>query len=50
IYRILYIRGYNTTQAMEIIETEFKVTQERDDILSFIRKSDRGVMRGYIKR
>ncbi|MBC8343361.1 MAG: acyl-ACP--UDP-N-acetylglucosamine O-acyltransferase [Bacteroidetes bacterium] len=50
IYRILYIRGYNTTQAVEIIETEFKVTQERDDILSFIRKSDRGVMRGYIKR
>ncbi|MFC2114663.1 acyl-ACP--UDP-N-acetylglucosamine O-acyltransferase [Bacteroidota bacterium] len=50
IYRILYIRGYNTTQAMEIIEAEFKATQERDEILSFIRRSDRGVMRGYIKR
>jgi UDP-N-acetylglucosamine acyltransferase len=50
IYRVLYIRGYNTTQALNIIEIEFKATQERDEILSFIRNSDRGIMRGYVKR
>ncbi len=50
IYRILYVRGYNTSQALSIIEAEFKATPERDEILSFIRKSDRGIMRGYMKK
>jgi UDP-N-acetylglucosamine acyltransferase len=50
IYRILYVRGYNNTQAMDIIEAEFSATQERDEIISFIRKSDRGIMRGYIRK
>lgn len=50
IYRILYIRGYNTTQALSIIEAEFSATPERDEILSFIRDSDRGIMRGYITK
>jgi len=50
IYRILYVRGYNVSQALNIIEAEFKATQERDEIISFIRKSDRGVMRGFVKK
>jgi len=50
IYRILYIRGYNTSQALGIIEAEFTATPERDEILSFIRNSDRGVMKGYQRR
>lgn len=47
IYRIIYLRGYNTTQAVGIIETECPATVERDEILSFIKSSDRGIMRGY---
>lgn len=47
IYRILYLRGYNNYQAMDIIETEMAATTERDDILSFIRMSERGIMKGY---
>lgn len=47
IYRCLYLRGYNITQALAIIETELPVTPERDEIVSFIQRSDRGIMRGY---
>lgn len=50
IYRILYIRGYNTTQALSLIEIEFPATYERDVILDFIRNSDRGIMRGFIRK
>jgi UDP-N-acetylglucosamine acyltransferase len=49
IYRILYVRGYNTSQAISIIEAEFSASEERDDILSFIKNTDRGIMRGYRK-
>ncbi len=47
IYRILFVKGYNTSQAVEIIETDIDATTERDYILDFIRKADRGLMRGF---
>lgn len=47
IYRILYQKNYNTTQALELIEAEMEATPERDEILMFIRNSSRGIMRGY---
>ena len=47
IYRILYQKNYNTTQALEIIETEMEATPERDEIIMFIRNSSRGIMKGY---
>ncbi len=47
IYRILYVKGYNVTQAVQIIEAELPATPERDDILAFISRSKRGIMRGY---
>jgi UDP-N-acetylglucosamine acyltransferase len=50
IYRKLYLRGMNNATALINIETEMPATQERDEIISFIRKSDRGVMKGYISR
>lgn len=48
IYRMIYLKGYNVTQAVEIIEADFPATPERDEILSFISNSSRGIMRGYI--
>jgi len=48
IYRILYQKNYNTTQALEIIEAEMVATPERDEIITFARNSQRGIMRGYI--
>ncbi len=47
IYRILYQKNYNNTQAVQIIEAEMEATPERDEILQFIRDSQRGIMKGY---
>jgi UDP-N-acetylglucosamine acyltransferase len=49
IYRFIYLRGYNVTQALEIIEAQVEATPERDEILSFITNSSRGIMKGYGK-
>ena len=50
IYRILYVRGYNTTHALQIIADSMEDTEERQNILSFIKAStnsdDQGIMRG----
>ena len=47
IYRILYQKNYNISQAIGVIEAEMEATPERDEILDFIRNSSRGVMKGY---
>jgi hypothetical protein len=36
----------NVTQALEFIEKEFKPSPDRDYILEFVRKSERGIIRG----
>ena len=48
IYRTLYSRGLNTTDAIQCIETEYEVSIERDLILNFIKSSKRGIVRGSI--
>jgi UDP-N-acetylglucosamine acyltransferase len=50
IYRILYLRGLNNTKAILKIEAEMPATKERDEILTFIKDSDRGIMKGYLSR
>ena len=47
IYRILYQKNYNNTQASRIIEADMEATTERDEILQFIKNSKRGIMKGY---
>ncbi len=47
IYRILYQKNYNNTQAAAIIEAEMEASSERDEILQFIKNSQRGIMKGY---
>jgi UDP-N-acetylglucosamine acyltransferase len=47
IYRLLFVRGYNTSQALHIIENDFPVSPEKDSILGFIRASDRGLLKGF---
>ena len=49
IYRLLYQKNYNNTQASELIEAEMEATPERDEILQFIKNSHRGIMKGYFK-
>ncbi|TVR42430.1 MAG: acyl-ACP--UDP-N-acetylglucosamine O-acyltransferase [Bacteroidia bacterium] len=47
IYRHIYLRNLNVSQAITYVETEMPATPERDEILSFIAKSSRGIMKGY---
>lgn len=48
IYRTLYTRGLNNTDAIQCVETEYKAGIERDLILDFIKSSKRGIVRGSI--
>ena len=47
IYRVLYQKNNNNTQAINKIEIDFKVSIIRDEIIDFVKKSVRGIMRGY---
>src|SRR4051812_44174330 len=49
IYRIIYNKGLNTTKALEYIEEEMSATDERDEIISFIRESERGIIKRYTR-
>jgi UDP-N-acetylglucosamine acyltransferase len=49
LYRIIYLKGMNNSQAVNYIEAEVKVSKERDEIISFIQDSKRGIMKGYFK-
>lgn len=48
IYRTLYTRGLNNSDALKAIETEYEPSEERDLILNFIKSSKRGIVRGSI--
>jgi UDP-N-acetylglucosamine acyltransferase len=47
IYRILFQKNNNNSQAVIKIEAELKSSPERDEITSFVRNSGRGIMKGY---
>ncbi len=46
IYRYLFNSGLNTTQAIEKIKEDFSTSFIRDEILDFVKKSERGIIRG----
>jgi len=45
IYRVIYQNGMNISQALDHVEKKFKPSSDRDYILEFIRKSERGIIR-----
>jgi len=47
IYRILFVKGYNITQAVEKIKKELPHQSENQTILDFIAHSERGLIRGF---
>ncbi|MGX9986048.1 acyl-ACP--UDP-N-acetylglucosamine O-acyltransferase [Chryseobacterium sp. POL2] len=47
IYRAIFQMKMNTTQAIEHIEKEMLPTAERDEIITFIQNSPRGIVKGY---
>ena len=48
IYRYLYLSGLNNSDAVERIEAELPASKERDEIIMFVRDSQRGIIRGYV--
>lgn len=44
-YRYIYLSGLNTTQALDAIEKNIPESKEREDILSFIKNSERGIIK-----
>ncbi|WP_114752411.1 acyl-ACP--UDP-N-acetylglucosamine O-acyltransferase [Pleomorphovibrio marinus] len=49
VYRLLFLNSMNNSRALEEIEVNLPATKERDEIVNFIRSSERGVMKGYIQ-
>lgn len=47
VYRIIYQRGLNISDALDFVEVNLPASNERDEILQFIRQSKRGIIRGY---
>ena len=46
IYKVIYQNGMNISQALDFIEKEISPSPDRDYILEFIQKSERGIIRG----
>ncbi|OIN58998.1 acyl-ACP--UDP-N-acetylglucosamine O-acyltransferase [Arsenicibacter rosenii] len=46
IYRYIYLRGLNNAEALSAIELELPPSDERDEIVNFVRNSERGIMKG----
>ena len=47
IYRVLFVQNRNLSKALDLVEAEFEATEIRDEILAFVRNSNRGVVRGF---
>jgi len=47
IYRIIFQKVNNVSLALEIIEAELPASRERDEIITFIKNSPRGIIKGY---
>jgi len=46
IYRTIYVKGYNVSNATSIVEQEAPASPEKELILKFIRASKEGIIRG----
>jgi UDP-N-acetylglucosamine acyltransferase len=47
VYRIIYQRGLNISDAIDFIDVNLPASNERDDIVLFVRESKRGIIKGY---
>jgi UDP-N-acetylglucosamine acyltransferase len=47
IYRTYFVKGFSSSHAVEVIEKEAQQSDEKNQILTFIKKSTRGLMKGY---
>ncbi len=47
IYRVLFVNGHNTSEAVKYIKVHEEETQVREHILDFLANSERGIMKGF---
>jgi UDP-N-acetylglucosamine acyltransferase len=47
IYRYIFLKGLNNSKAIDLVEKELPISQEKDYIVNFIRGSERGIMKGF---
>lgn len=47
VYRHIFQRGLNNSKAVEVVESEMPVTDERNSIIRFIKASERGIIKGF---
>jgi UDP-N-acetylglucosamine acyltransferase len=47
VFRIIYQRGLNISDALEFVVANLPASRERDEIVLFIKGSKRGIIRGY---
>ena len=47
IYKEIFIKEQNVTQALKYVEAEIPDSKEKEYILGFIKTSERGIIRGY---
>ena len=48
IYRELYQKDMNHGEALKYIEENYPQSEERDNVVNFVRNSKRGIMKGYV--
>lgn len=48
-YRYIYNKGYNITQALELMEKELTASPEQNSIVDFIKSSKRGIIKTFVK-
>lgn len=46
IYRLIFVRGHNLTNALELVEQEIPDTETKKQIVNFIRSSQDGIVKG----
>lgn len=46
IYRLLFVRGHNVTNALELIEQEIPASNTKTQIMDFVRNSKDGIVKG----
>ena len=48
IYRTLYQKGLNNSDALRNIEASFPQSPERDHVIDFVHRSERGIIKGLL--
>jgi UDP-N-acetylglucosamine acyltransferase len=50
IYRMLFVHNSNIGKALKLVEATMPPSDERDEIIGFLKDSERGVMKGFQNR